>query len=58
METQLKIITENLLDNYQKDCNGNTSGSVLINLDSLSLYIDNLCDILEENNDNPQEVLI
>lgn len=58
METQLKIITENLLDNYQKDYNGSTSGNVLINLDSLSIYIDNLCDILEEINDNPQELLI
>lgn len=58
MESQLKAITENLSNNCQNEHNGDTSASALINLNALSTYISNLCAILKEINDKPQELLI
>ncbi|MEG1410844.1 MAG: hypothetical protein RSD36_13485 [Terrisporobacter sp.] len=58
MESQLKIITENLVDNYQKGCNGESSANSLINLDILNNHMQDIYEILEEINNRPEECLI
>lgn len=58
MESQLRIITENLVDNCQKGYSGESSANSLINLDVLSNHIQDIYEILEEISNRPEECLV